>query len=191
MRTRAAVVSVVIAVLALSGCGAGDQAAPTASGSGELTVADLGQQDARQVIEQLETMPVEQRPTDLTASIRPDALVLTGADGQETSLPMPEDEFYVSIAPYVDQTHDCFFHSLTTCLGEMRDTDIDITVTDNSTGQVLVEKTTRTEDNGFVGVWLPRDLDGTLTIEQGGRTATAPLGTNDDDPTCVTTVQLA
>lgn len=30
------------------------------------------------------------------------------------------DEFYVSVTPYLEQTHDCFFHSRTTCLGELR-----------------------------------------------------------------------
>ncbi len=47
----------------------------------------------------------EQSPSDLHASVLPNELVLTAEPGQ-ASLPLPEDKFYVSIAPYMTQTHD-------------------------------------------------------------------------------------
>ncbi|GMA34464.1 CueP family metal-binding protein [Demequina litorisediminis] len=72
---------------------------------------------------------------------------------------MPDDAFYVSLAPYVDTTHECYFHSLTTCTGEMQGEDIDVTVTDVETGEVLVDEAMTTFDNGFVGLWLPRDAE--------------------------------
>ncbi|MFS4491238.1 CueP family metal-binding protein, partial [Dietzia kunjamensis] len=48
-----------------------------------------------------------------------------------------------------------------------------------------------TYDNGFLGLWLPRGITATLTIDHDGRTATAPISTGDDDLTCLTTMQLA
>ena len=149
---------------------------------------DLG---TREVIERLEAMPVDDRPADLMASLEPDALLLSDDAGNQASLDMPKDKFYVSIAPYADQTHDCYFHSLTTCLGELDNEDIQVTITDTADDTVLVDESVRTQDNGFAGVWLPRGIDATVTIERAGESARMPISTKDDDPTCLTTLQLA
>jgi hypothetical protein len=141
------------------------------------------------MIQELDATPLSERQTDLMASIRPEAVRITDASGAETSVEMPEDEFYVSIAPYVDQTHECFYHSLTTCKGELGNEDVNVQIVDDS-GETLVDETLRTYDNGFFGVWLPRDITGTITIEHEGRTVTDAISTGKDDPTCVTTLQL-
>lgn len=154
-----------------------------------LAPLDLEGFDTRAVIDALEELPVDQRPGDLMASVRPDALLLKDAAGREASLPMPADVFYASIAPFVTQSHDCFFHSLTTCRGELASTAVAVTIVD-ADGAVIVDETVTTNDNGFAGFWLPRDLDGTITITADGRAATAPLTTTADDPTCITTLQL-
>lgn len=186
-------------VLLLAGC-AGTEAptaAPTATspaaGSADALVAAEGFAglSGRDVVDRLEAVPVADRDAGLLASVRPDALLLTGEDGAEASLPLPDDAFYLSVAPYVDQTHECFFHSLTTCLGELRDEEVAVTVVD-ADGAVLVDETVRTQDNGFIGLWLPRGLEGaTLTVEHDGRSVTTPVGTGAQDPTCLTTLQLA
>ncbi len=147
--------------------------------------------DAKQIIEKLDTMSVADRPSDLIASIRPGELLLTDDQERSSTVPMPDDEFYVSLAPYVDQTHDCYFHSLTTCLGELQNKEVDVTVTDDATAEIVVDQTLRTYDNGFVGLWLPRGLTATLTIKYGGRTVTSGISTHsDDDPTCLTALRL-
>lgn len=152
---------------------------------------DLAGLDARGMIERLDTMPVSERPVDLIASVKPDALVLTG-DEQTTSVPMPDDEFYLSLAPYESQTHDCYFHSLTTCLGELQNEEMRVTVTDEATDDTVVDETRTTYDNGFIGIWLPRGMTGMLTVEHDGKTATTPISTeNDDDLTCLTSLRLA
>lgn len=150
--------------------------------------------DARQIIDQLDAQPVADRPADLLASVQPDELVLTDPSDRTgettTTLPMPDDEFYLSVAPYRDQTHNCVFHSLTTCQGELSGQDIEVTVTDDQTGQVILDDTRTTFDNGFVGLWLPRDTTGTLTIRYDGSEATSPVSTGEDDLTCLTTMRL-
>lgn len=151
---------------------------------------DLAGLDATAVIDRLEAMPVAERPTDLMASVRPDELVLMDAENNQTALPMPEDKFYVSVAPYAAQTHDCFFHSLTTCLGELSNEPLEITIVGDD-GVEIVSGSYATNDNGFVGLWLPRDISGTITIVAGERTVTAPIATGADDPTCVTTLHLS
>lgn len=46
-------------------------------------------------------------------------------------------------------SHGCFYHSLTTCLGELDNEDIQVTITDEATGEALVDEATTTFDNGF------------------------------------------
>ncbi len=196
-RARLAVAAAVVACgLLLAGCASGPEAQPSSSSSASSAAAavladhDLAGLEAPEVIERLDTMALADRPGDLMASVQPDAVVVTDGQGREARLPMPEDQVYVSVAPYVDQTHECHFHSLTTCVGELGDESVDVMLT-GADGEVLVDETRRTYDNGFVGLWVPRDLDATLTITHDGRTGTAPITTRDpDDPTCVTTLQL-
>lgn len=188
--------AVLLSGLVLTSCAdsAPESASPSSSNqvsdSEFLAVHDLAGLDAAQVIERLDTMPVADRPTDLLAAVQPDALVLTDDQERETQLPMPEDEVYVSVAPYREQTHDCYFHSLTTCLGELGNADVQVMLTD-ADGKVLVNETRETFDNGFVGLWVPRGVEATLTIEHEGQTVTTTITTlNEDDPTCITTLRL-
>lgn len=180
------------AAIALAGCTAAEPApAAPAAEQQVLTEHDLSGLDAAGIIDRLDALPVDERPVDLIASVRPDELIVTDDQGREISLPMPSDQTYVSIAPYVGQTHDCYFHSLTTCLGELRNTPVQITVVDDATGDVLVSQEQDTFDNGFAGVWLPRGIQATVTIAAEGRTATAAVSTTSaDDATCITTMQL-
>ncbi|GAA1228765.1 CueP family metal-binding protein [Prauserella halophila] len=196
-----AVASVLVAGLALAGCSApAPESAPSgfasapdsgrSAGDEFLAEYDLAGLDTAGVIERLDTMPVDDRPADLLASVRPDALVLTDDQEREAELPMPDDEVYISVAPYREQTHDCHFHSLTTCLGELGNADVRVTLT-GADGDVLVDETRETFDNGFIGLWVPRGVEATLTVEHEGRAGTATIATrNEDDPTCITDLRL-
>lgn len=194
--------------IALTGCSAGVQTTPsqtspsqsastpsTDAGSAAvaqelLAVHDLAELDVREVIARLEATALVDRPDDLLASVQPDTLVLRDAGGREGRLPLPDDAVYVSIAPFRDQTHECHFHSLTTCVGELADTEIRVTLTTDD-GSIVVDETRRTQDNGFVGVWVPRGLEATLTVESQGLIGSVPLSTTSpDDRTCITDLQL-
>lgn len=188
---RVAIATAALA-LALTGCSAaGSDPTVPAEVSQEkfLTAHGLAAMDAREVIDHFDQQQVTDRPTDLMASVRPDELVLSD-ESQEVALDLPQDLTYVSIAPYVTQTHDCFYHSLTTCLGELDNEDIKVTITDETTGEVLIEKQTTTFDNGFVGFWLPDEATGTIEIIHQGRTGITEFSTTDDGATCVTDLRL-
>lgn len=134
--------------------------------------------------------PLPDRVAATRALKQPDALVLRDGSGRETRLPMPDDAVYISIAPFRAQTHECHFHSLTTCVGELSDTEVRIILT-AADGSVLLDETRRTHDNGFTGVWMPRGIEVTLTVESAGLTGAVPLSTtSSDDRTCVTDLQL-
>ena len=87
-------------------------------------------------------------------------------------------------------SHDCFYHSLTTCLGELDNEDIQVTITDEATGESLVDEATTTFDNGFIGFWLPDDATGLIEVSYQGRTGTTEFSTTDDGVTCVTDLRL-
>lgn len=153
-----------------------------------LAAHDLDGMDGKQIIDHLDRVPVADRPTDLMASVRADELLLTDGE-QELAVPLGEAGFYLSVAPYVDQTHECHYHSLTTCRGELSNEDIGVRIIDE-TGEVLVDEQVTTFDNGFVGFWLPRDVDGTIQITYDGLTAQSAFSASNDGATCLTTLQL-
>lgn len=179
--------------LGLAGCSANDaqqSSSPVEAPQQDLLRAyGLDGLAAVEVVEQLDRLAVSERPTDLVASVMPNHLVLSSPD-TELTMPLPEDSFYLSIAPYVDQTHECHFHSLTTCLGELSNEDVQVTIVDEA-GEVLVDEQTTTFDNGFVGVWVPSDTEGTIEISADGRTGSTEFTTTDEAATCITELQLA
>lgn len=188
---RAAIAAAALA-LALTGCSAADPE-PTADGTVSqdtfLTTHGLAAMDAVEIIDHLDRQKVTERPTDLIASVRADELLLS-SDNQEVVVDLPDNQTYVSIAPYLTSTHDCFYHSLTTCLGELDNEDIQVTITDEATGEVLVDEATTTFDNGFIGFWLPDDVTGLIEVSYQGRTGTTEFSTTDDGVTCVTDLRL-
>ncbi|MGO0577084.1 CueP family metal-binding protein [Ornithinimicrobium panacihumi] len=205
MRTAAALSLLTAVTLALSGCStaqdqpreratsaAASQTSTHAAALPEPVAAQLAAlgvptDDVKELITTLDQ--VEQaRPLAVQASVRHDEVILT--DGQqEATLAVPGDEVYVSVAPYVHQTHDCFFHALGGCQGELVGEQVHVTITD-SDGEVLVDEDATTYANGFVGYWLPKDRTGTIEITQGDRSGMVELDTGPDGATCITTLQL-
>lgn len=155
-----------------------------------LDAHGLQGKDTTAIIDHLEALPLQDRPQDLMASVRPSQLLLSDAEGRELTLPI-EGDFYLSTAPFVQGTHECWFHSLTTCTGELQEQDVEVTVTDQATGEVVHEGTKRTNPNGFFGLWLPRGGSFEMTCTVEGATSTTEVSTADDeDATCLTTMRL-
>lgn len=162
--------------------------ASTAAQADFLAAHDLDGMDGQQIVDHLDRMPVADRPTDLMASVRADQLQLADP-AQEIAVPLGKDRFYLSVAPYVSQTHECYYHSLTTCRGELANEEIDVRIVDDS-GEVLVDEQVTTFDNGFVGFWLPRDVQGTIEVTRDGRTGQSTFSTSEEGATCLTTLRL-
>jgi len=127
--------------------------------------------------------------TDETASITSKELIVTDKDEDETIYPLPDDEFFVSIAPYINETHPCMNHSLTGCQGELVKEKFDVYIEDTE-GNIIVEDTLETEANGFIDLWLPRDKTYNITIDQNGKKVESEFSTFEEDGTCITTLQL-
>ncbi|GIG41221.1 CueP family metal-binding protein [Cellulomonas phragmiteti] len=189
MRTRTLPGAALVAALALLvGCATtAPDDAPAPPDGDVLAALGLDGLTGTEIVERLDAS-TDPRPLDLMASVRQDE-VLVGDGTTEVAVPLDGDVFYVSIAPYVDSTHECFFHSLATCQGELVEEPVDVLITD-ADGEVLVDKSTTTYTNGFVGFWLPADIDGTIEVTHEGRTGSVPFSTTDGSPTCVTTLRM-
>ncbi len=201
-RVRPALVgSAIAAIVLLAGCsaaGAAEQPATSGEVSAEeagaaAVLAELGidASDPVALVEGLEALPVAERPADFVAQVMPTEVKVQPEQPGELVLPVAGDQFYLSVAPYRAQTHPCTFHVPTSCLGEMQNADIQLRITDAASGDVIVDEARTTEDNGFAGVWLPRDGEFTIEITADGDTGVQAVRTGANDPTCVTTLQLS
>ncbi|WP_053004945.1 CueP family metal-binding protein [Kocuria sp. SM24M-10] len=181
---RSWVLSVSAAALLLaSGCAGGN-----AEREALLREHGLEGASTEEVVERLDRTH-EDRAAGLAGSVTYDEVVLTDG-GSEAVLPMPEDRFYLAVAPWTTTTHECFHHSLSGCQGELVGEEFDVRVADDA-GRVLLDRTLTSYENGFVGLWLPKDITGTLEISSAAGTATQQVSTSADDPTCLTTLRLA
>lgn len=196
LRTAALPAALLATGLVLAGCSTADNSTSSGSATGQDTAmtADLETygldgMSGKEMVDSLEATTLDARATDLMASVQPTELVLQSPNGEAT-VPLPDDEFYLSVAPYVETTHPCSMHSLTTCTGELGGEEIAVTVVDNATGEVLLDETRALADNGFAGLWLPRDIEATMTIDYDDKTATTLITTDENSETCLTTMQL-
>lgn len=196
-RTRfaALVASPLLALGVLTACSVPPARPPASTGvpsthDADALLAAFGLQgrSGREVVESLDRLD-QQRPLPVAASVRSDRVLLS--DGtRDAEVPIEGDAFYLSIAPYRTRTHDCWFHNLGTCRGELANTDLHVTIT-TADGRVLVDKDTTTYANGFVGFWIPKDVTGTIVVTRDGLTATSDFASDARGATCVTTLPLA
>lgn len=125
-----------------------------------------------------------------SASITSDQLTVTESDNQKVTYDLPKNEFFLSIAPYINQTHPCTIHNLTGCQGELKDQPFQMTIVDQDGKVVFKNKEMTSQDNGFIDLWLPRDNTYQVTVNYEGKSATSEVSTFENDDTCVATMQL-
>ena len=185
------------AVLALSACStpevaetprdSASTAAPSVAAGALLGAHGLEGKSGAEVVEALDRLDA-QRPLPLAASVRYDEVLLS--DGTtEAALPLEGDQFYLSIAPYETTTHECYFHNLGSCQGELADVEVRVRITTDS-GEVLVDEDATTYANGFIGFWIPKDVAGTVVVTKDGKRAESRFSSDAEGPTCLTTLQL-
>ena len=124
--------------LMVAGCGARESEPASVTGDPALLQEHgFANADAHEIIDRLEALPVAERPQSLLASVTATSLQLRDDAGREAELPLPDDQFYLSAAPFVKTTHECAFHSLTACRGELRNREVTVSVVDSSSGETV------------------------------------------------------
>ncbi|GIO25437.1 CueP family metal-binding protein [Ornithinibacillus bavariensis] len=126
---------------------------------------------------------------NVNASITSTELIVTDKEEKKTTYALPENEFFVSIAPFENETHPCAIHSLTGCQGELAGKEFEVFIEDDD-GNVIVDQKMASLQNGFIDLWLPRDKTFEVKIGYNGKTAESTISTFENDNTCITTMQL-
>lgn len=139
-----------------------------------------------QMVEYIDQLK-QDRPLLFSASITSTELKVS--DGQEAHSYPLGDKFYLAFAPYITHTHPCFNHNLSSCTGELKNTAFKVKIIDQS-GNVIVSNNMTSYQNGFIGVWLPRNITGTINVTYNGLTAVTPFATGAKNQTCLTNVKL-
>lgn len=121
---------------------------------------------------------------NLKASITGSTLKLAN---QETSeeIELDNNKFYLSFAPYINHTHPCSNHNLITCSSELVNEMFDVKIV-NSKEEVIFNEIIQSMDNGFIGLWLPKNITGTLSVSYNGLSASANIETYSNSNTCLT-----
>ena len=126
---------------------------------------------------------------DVSASITSHELIVKDEQDKEIIYDLSKEDFFVSIAPFVKDTHPCEIHSLTGCQGELANKEFDVMIKDGD-GKVILDKKIKSLENGFIDVWLPRNQTFKVKIQYGERISEATISTFKGDHTCITTMQL-
>lgn len=177
MKLKMAIIALIASVL-LIGC--------NGNTNEESTAKDNDVKDIKELVHDYSVGNIE----DESASITSTQLIVTDDKEKETVYELPEDEFFVSIAPFVNETHPCTNHSLTGCQGEMINQDFDIYIEDTE-GNIILDETKQSLENGFIDLWLPRDKAFRVKITHEGKEVESEISTFQDDGTCITTMQLS
>lgn len=152
----------------------------------ENGLADLS---LKEKISYLETTIDE--PNDFNAGIDGKTFRIGDATHNYT-YDLPENEFYLSMAPYINNTHPCANHNLVTCRGELANETIHILAVNAATNEVLIDGDYTSGDNGFFGVWLQKGIENVnITVTYNGMTAQETVSTYETSNTCLTTLPLS
>ncbi len=71
----------------------------------------------------------------------------------------------------------------------MVEEEFDVYIEDEE-GNVVMDETVKSLENGFIDLWLPRDKTYQTTITHDGKTVESELSTFENDDTCITTMQF-
>ena len=126
---------------------------------------------------------------EITSYINSDEFIVKFPDGREVKKSLPDNEMYVAIAPYLNNTHTCEIHHLSSCQGEMGKKPFKVIARDEN-GQVLFDSEITSMINGFFEMWLPRDRTINFKITQDVYSADLIVKTTRNSKTCITTAQL-
>jgi len=148
-----------------------------------LKQLDLENIEIKEVVNNLDQRIDE--PSNIGARITGDKLFLYDNE-KEYSLDLPTDSFFVSIAPYINEVHPCTIHNLVSCRGEIFNQTMRIRIVDEN-NQIIIDEDRSTQDNGFIGIWLPKGISATLKVDYDGLTVEYPISTYSESDTCITT----
>lgn len=143
----------------------------------------LSDLSVKEMVNKLDSVTNEKE--GLNASITGTTLSLYDNE-KEYDFKLPTDEFYLSFAPYINEVHPCQTHNLVSCRGELFNKEFSVSIVKKD-GTVITDQKVKSMNSGFIGIWLPRDIEATLTISYNGLSVTKSITTYAKSDTCITT----
>jgi hypothetical protein len=126
---------------------------------------------------------------DVTSFATTEAVHFAFPGGTEVVVPMPDDQVFVSVAPYLNRTHPCTTHYMSGCQGELVAAPVHVRAL-RPDGDVVLDEVIATGPNGFLDLWLPRGEAFLLDLTLDGYAVQGIVSTVDGAPTCITTMRL-
>lgn len=149
------------------------------------SLTDDSTQDIKQLVEYYSKGTIKHEEASITSH----QLIVTEENGVERFYDLPEDKFFISIAPFINVTHPCSIHSLTGCEAELGGEAFDILIKDEN-GEIILDDKITAHANGFIDLWLPRDQTLDVSISHEEKSTQAELSTFKGNDTCITTMKL-
>ncbi len=126
----------------------------------------------------------------VTTFVTPQAVHFVFPDEHEVIVSLPADVMVVSVAPFLNHTHPCLTHYMSSCQGELVAVPFAVRAV-LADGTVVIDEVLPSMANGFIDLWLPRGEAVEVSFEIDGYRTVGVLSTHRDSPTCVTTLQLS
>jgi len=124
----------------------------------------------------------------ITSYITTEQLTIEFPDGREVTKKLPDNEMYIAVAPYINTTHTCSNHYISTCDAELKNKTFNVLATiDNSS---IINENFTSMNNGFIELWLPRNKTITILVEYGNLKSSETISTSKNSKTCYTTFYL-
>lgn len=157
------------------------------SGSDSTLLSTINVQNPTIALQQANDLGMKGSP--VTSYLLNDRIAFEDANGETLEVPLPDDVMVLAIAPFIENTHACRTHNISSCRGELPLSDFTVSV-QQIDGDFAKELTLSTLENGFLELWLPKNGTYAVTIADGQLQAFEELSTFSSDRTCITTMQL-
>jgi len=156
---------------------------PNEAKTAMLQKYDLNGLSVKEMVNKLDSVTNED--AGLNASITGTTLILFDNEKQY-DFKLPTSEFYLSFAPYINSIHPCQKHNLISCRGEIKNAEFTISIIKKD-GTVIMNQKVKSLATGFIGVWLPKNIEATLNVTYNGLFVSKDITTYNDSDTCLTT----
>jgi len=126
---------------------------------------------------------------DITIYVTYTQLIIEYPNNTNAFIPIPENQMYVVIAPYIETTHACETHYISSCQGELKETEFDLIIKEKD-GAIFFDGSMTSLKNGFIELWLPKNNEFDLSIFLNSQKVQLNINTFETGITCITTAKL-
>jgi hypothetical protein len=125
----------------------------------------------------------------ITSYVTTTEVIFEFPDKRKVKKTLPDTAMYIAVAPYINTTHECSDHYMSSCSGELTEKTMKLTASD-SNGIIYIDGNITTLKHGFFEIWLPRNKNVKLAISYNSLSGVEIISTNNNSRTCITTIQL-